>query len=88
MWWSDFVGRAVPASFTFGVSPFLANASRRIATAGMLLGETETDLRMRLGEPAYRDFANPETLAYTEANFNASYVLKNDHINARVYGTY
>jgi len=48
--------------------------------AGMLLGETETDLRMRYGEPAYRDFASPETLTYTEQNFNASYVLKNGRI--------
>lgn len=48
--------------------------------AGMLLGETESVLRMRYGGPAYRDFASPETLTYTEQNFNASFVLKNGRI--------
>lgn len=48
--------------------------------AGMLLGETETELRQRYGEPAYRNHADPETLVYTEANFNAEFVLKNDRI--------
>ncbi len=48
--------------------------------AGMLLGETENDLRTRYGEPAYRTYSDPETLVYTEANFNAEYVLKNDRI--------
>lgn len=46
----------------------------------MLLGETETDLRARHGYPAYRTFSDPETLAYTEQNFNAEFVLKNDRI--------
>jgi hypothetical protein len=48
--------------------------------AGMLLGETETELRARNGEPAYRTYSDPETLIYTEATFNAEYVLKNGRI--------
>lgn len=48
--------------------------------AGMLLGETETELRQRYGAPAYRDNAAPETLHYTEETFNASYVLRNGRI--------
>lgn len=48
--------------------------------AGMLLGETETDLRARYGEPAYRTYSDPETLTYTEATFNAEFVMKNDRI--------
>lgn len=48
--------------------------------AGMLLGETETELRARYGEPAYRTYSDPETLTYTEQNFNAEFVLKNDRI--------
>lgn len=48
--------------------------------AGMLLGETETDLRARYGEPAYRTYSDPETLTYTEATFDAEFVLKNDRI--------
>lgn len=48
--------------------------------AGMLLGETETELRARYGEPAYRTYSDPETLTYTEATFNAEFVLKNDRI--------
>lgn len=48
--------------------------------AGMLLGETETELRLRYGEPAYRNFADPETLVYTQENFNAEFVLKNGRI--------
>lgn len=46
----------------------------------MLLGETETELRARYGEPAYRTYSDPETLIYTEENFNAEFVLKNDRI--------
>lgn len=48
--------------------------------AGMLLGETEVELRARYGEPAYRDHADPETLTYTEARFTAAFVLKNGRI--------
>ncbi|GAB4430058.1 MAG: hypothetical protein OHK0011_12660 [Turneriella sp.] len=48
--------------------------------AGMLLGETETELRARYGEPAYRTYSDPETLTYTEQSFNAEFVLRNDRI--------
>jgi hypothetical protein len=48
--------------------------------AGMLLGETETELRQRYGAPAYRDNAAPETLHYTEETFNATYVMRNGRI--------
>jgi hypothetical protein len=48
--------------------------------AGMLLGETETELRARYGEPAYRTYSDPETLTYTQEGFNAEFVLKNDRI--------
>lgn len=48
--------------------------------AGMLLGETETELRQRYGEPAYRNHAQPETLSYTEELFNAEFVLQHDRI--------
>jgi hypothetical protein len=48
--------------------------------AGMLLGETETELRARYGEPAYRTYSDPETLIYTQESFNAAFVLKNDRI--------
>ena len=51
-----------------------------MGAAGMLLGETEVELRQRYGEPAYRDLASPETLVYTEANFNASFILRNGRI--------
>lgn len=48
--------------------------------AGMLLGETEVELRQRYGAPAYRDHASPETLHYTEERFNADFVLRNGRI--------
>jgi hypothetical protein len=48
--------------------------------AGMLLGETETELRLKYGEPAYRDHAAPESVYYTEENVNASFVLRNGRI--------
>lgn len=48
--------------------------------AGMLLGETEIELRQRYGAPAYRDHAAPETVYYTEERFNASFVLRNGRI--------
>jgi hypothetical protein len=51
-----------------------------MGAAGMLLGETEVELRQRYGEPAYRDLASPETLTYTEANFNASFIMRNGRI--------
>ncbi len=48
--------------------------------AGMLLGESEIELRQRYGSPAYRDHAAPETLYYTEEKFNAAFVLRNGRI--------
>lgn len=48
--------------------------------AGMLLGETETELRQRYGAPAYRNGAAPETLYYNEEMFNAEFVLRNGRI--------
>lgn len=48
--------------------------------AGMLLGETEVELRKRYGGPAYRDHAAPETLYYTDEKFNAAFVLRNGRI--------
>ncbi len=52
-----------------------------IGAAGMLLGETEVELRAKYGEPAYRDLASPETLVYTESNFNAAFVMRNGRIS-------
>jgi len=51
-----------------------------IGGAGMLLGESEVQLRHKYGEPAYRDHASPETLYYTEETFSAQFRLKNGRI--------
>lgn len=51
-----------------------------MGAAGMLLGESETDLLKRYGPPAYRNYAQPETLIYTELVFNADFVLRNGRI--------
>lgn len=48
--------------------------------AGMLLGESEIELRQRYGGPAYRNGASPETLYYNEEMFNAEFVLRNGRI--------
>ncbi|MBL8032780.1 MAG: hypothetical protein JNJ69_03700 [Leptospiraceae bacterium] len=62
----------------------LRNQPRHIieatGAAGMLLGESEVELRRRFGEPAYRNHASPETLYYTEERFSANFVLKNGRI--------
>ena len=51
-----------------------------IGAAGMLLGETQVELRAKYGEPAYRDLASPETLVYTQETFNGAFVLRNGRI--------
>ncbi|HRP70355.1 MAG TPA: hypothetical protein PLY93_12550 [Turneriella sp.] len=51
-----------------------------IGGAGMLLGETETKLRRFHGEPAYRDFASPETLYYSTEKFSGAFILKHGRI--------
>ncbi len=51
-----------------------------IGACGMLLGETEVELRAKYGEPAYRDHASPETLVYTQETFNGAFVLRNGRI--------
>ncbi len=62
----------------------LRNQPRHIiegtGAAGMLLGESELQLRHKYGEPAYRDHASPETLYYTEQTFSARFRLKNGRI--------
>lgn len=62
----------------------LRNQPRHIiegtGAAGMLLGESEVQLRHKYGEPAYRDHASPETLHYTEETFSAQFRLKNGRI--------
>lgn len=50
------------------------------AGAGVLLGETEADLRRLYGEPAYRDFSSPETLYYTDEKFSGAFILRNGRI--------
>lgn len=62
----------------------LRNQPRHIiegtGAGGMLLGESEVELRQKYGEPAYRDHSDPELLTYTEERFTASYLLKNGRI--------
>lgn len=62
----------------------LRNQPRHIiegtGAAGMLLGESEVQLRHKYGEPAYRDYASPETLHYTDKRFSAQFKLKNGRI--------
>lgn len=52
-----------------------------VGAAGMLLGESEVQLRHKYGVPAYRDHASPETLHYTEETFSAQFSLKNGRIS-------